>query len=401
MVVKMACLFLTFSILLLCFTVATINSAEILTVHSDLSTAASAATSMAVSVHNQDLTEVSNSVLMAETWLRNHVLQFYPTYNITHIVVGHNLLCSSKTQQQNHNLVLPALKNLHHSLTRWGLHSEIKVSTSFSSHCLELTSDSAFSLLQPLLQFIHSTNSSYMINPSSDETPIFYPKFESLALSHLKSLKKFGFSSSEDLNFMVVSSNPTQKLNPTMRKLTYILPTPSPEELPTARGPGSLPPLVGVRPTISPPSPNPGTPHFGLSPTQNPPSHPHHHHHYIPPCYPAPPQAATPPAPPQASAPTPAFEPREKLWCVAKPSVPAETLQEAMDYACGEGGAECDEIQPNGNCYFPDSLVSHASYAFNSYWQKNKINGGTCDFGGTAMLINSDPSFLQCKFIMV
>uniref|UniRef100_A0A803N4D6 X8 domain-containing protein n=1 Tax=Chenopodium quinoa TaxID=63459 RepID=A0A803N4D6_CHEQI len=335
MVVKMACLFLTFSILLLCFTVATINSAEILTVHSDLSTAASAATSMAVSVHNQDLTEVSNSVLMAETWLRNHVLQFYPTYNITHIVVGHNLLCSSKTQQQNHNLVLPALKNLHHSLTRWGLHSEIKVSTSFSSHCLELTSDSAFSLLQPLLQFIHSTNSSYMINPSSDETPIFYPKFESLALSHLKSLKKFGFSSSEDLNFMVVSSNPTQKLNPTMRKLTYILPTPSPEELPTARGPGSLPPLVGVRPTISPPSPNP------------------------------------------------------------------ETLQEAMDYACGEGGAECDEIQPNGNCYFPDSLVSHASYAFNSYWQKNKINGGTCDFGGTAMLINSDPSFLQCKFIMV
>lgn len=80
------------------------------------------------------------------------------------------------------------------------------------------------------------------------------------------------------------------------------------------------------------------------------------------------------------------------MWCVAKPSVPAETLQEAMDYACGEGGAECDEIQPNGNCYYPDTIVSHASYAFNSYWQKTKINGGTCSFGGTAMLINSDPS---------
>ncbi|KAL0332332.1 UNVERIFIED_CONTAM: Glucan endo-1,3-beta-glucosidase 1 [Sesamum calycinum] len=79
------------------------------------------------------------------------------------------------------------------------------------------------------------------------------------------------------------------------------------------------------------------------------------------------------------------------LWCVAKPSVPAETLQEALDYACGEGEADCDAIRPEGSCYFPDSLVAHASYAFNSYWQKTKRNGGTCGFGGTAMLINSDP----------
>lgn len=82
------------------------------------------------------------------------------------------------------------------------------------------------------------------------------------------------------------------------------------------------------------------------------------------------------------------------MWCVAKPSVPAETLQEAMDYACGVGGAECDEIQPNGNCYNPDTIVAHASFAFNSYWQKTKVNGGSCSFGGTAMLINSDPSML-------
>jgi len=82
------------------------------------------------------------------------------------------------------------------------------------------------------------------------------------------------------------------------------------------------------------------------------------------------------------------------LWCVAKPSVPADTLQEAMDYACGEGGADCEAITPHGNCYFPDSLVAHASYAFNSYWQKTKKNGGTCGFGGTAMLINTDPSMI-------
>ena len=80
------------------------------------------------------------------------------------------------------------------------------------------------------------------------------------------------------------------------------------------------------------------------------------------------------------------------MWCMAKPSVPGEKLQEAMDYAC-EGGADCEAIRPQGNCYSPDTVVAHASYAFNSYWQKNKrVVGGTCSFGGTAMLINADPS---------
>lgn len=374
--------FQTFSLFLLFLTVVTQkNSAELLTVHSN------SAASMAVSVNHQDLTEVSSSVLMAETWLRNHVLSNYPAFNITHIIVGHNLLCSSRTHQQFHHLVLPALQNFHHSLIRWDLHSKIKVSPSISSHCLELSPDSAYSLLQPLLQFIHSTNSSYMLNPSS-ELPIFYPKFESLVYTHLKFLKKVGFLTLDDLDFLVVSNNPTQEIKPTMRKLNYILPTPSPEELPIGKNPGSLPPLIGVGPTISPPSPISGTPHLGFAPTQSP--HPHHHH-YLPPCNPAPPQAA----------PGPVAEPRrENLWCVAKPSVPEETLQEAINYACGVGEAECDEIQPNGNCYYPDSIVSHASYAFNSYWQKTKSSGGTCSFGGTAMLINSDPSFLHCRFIV-
>lgn len=89
-----------------------------------------------------------------------------------------------------------------------------------------------------------------------------------------------------------------------------------------------------------------------------------------------------------------------RLWCVAKPSVPVETLQEAMDYACGEGGADCGEIGPRGSCYYPDTVVAHASYAFNSYWQNNKKEGGTCEFGGTAMLINADPSFNHCRFVL-
>ena len=370
------------------FAVSSQNPAEFLTVRSNPNQNVA---SMAASVNTQDLIQVSSSVLMAEIWLRNHVLSYYPALNITHIVIGHDLFCSSQTHHHFHLLILPALQNFHHSLIRWGLHTDIKVSPSFSAHCLEeFSPDFAYSLFNPLLDFLHSTNSSYMINPSSKSpTSNSNQKFETLVNTHFKFLKKIGFLTLKNPNFMMVLHPLPEQPKPTMRKLSYVLPTPSPEQLPIAKGPDTLPPLVGVGPTISPPSPVSANPHLGMSPTYSP--YPHHHHHphphLLPPCNPSPPQAQPAPGPVTEQPPT-----WEKVWCVAKPSVPAETLQEAMDYACGEGGAECDEIQPNGNCYYPDTIVSHASYAFNCYWQKTKINGGTCSFGGTAMLINSDPS---------
>uniref|UniRef100_A0ACD5V2K1 Uncharacterized protein n=1 Tax=Avena sativa TaxID=4498 RepID=A0ACD5V2K1_AVESA len=81
----------------------------------------------------------------------------------------------------------------------------------------------------------------------------------------------------------------------------------------------------------------------------------------------------------------------QALWCVAKPTVPDPILQEAMDYACGSG-AECRSIQPAGACSQPNTVLAHASYAFNSYWQMTRAAGGTCDFGGTATIVTSDPS---------
>jgi hypothetical protein len=82
---------------------------------------------------------------------------------------------------------------------------------------------------------------------------------------------------------------------------------------------------------------------------------------------------------------------------VAKPTVPDSIIQEALDYACGSG-AECKQIQPNGHCFQPNTLVAHASYAFNSCWQKTKVRGGTCDFGGSAMLVTIDPSKYEYNF---
>ncbi|GMI64291.1 hypothetical protein like AT1G79480 [Hibiscus trionum] len=101
--------------------------------------------------------------------------------------------------------------------------------------------------------------------------------------------------------------------------------------------------------------------------------------------------------PPPTVPPPPNVAPTSALWCVAKPSVPDPIIQEAMNYACA-GGADCDSIQPSGSCFQPDSLFAHASYAFNSYWQKTKVDGGTCEFGGTAILVAADPSYDGCQF---
>lgn len=85
-------------------------------------------------------------------------------------------------------------------------------------------------------------------------------------------------------------------------------------------------------------------------------------------------------------------------WCVAKNGVPDSSLQTALDYACGIGGADCGQVQQGGSCFIPDSVFSHASYAFNSYYQKTGMAPGTCDFAGTAVITATDPSYGSCIY---
>jgi hypothetical protein len=78
-------------------------------------------------------------------------------------------------------------------------------------------------------------------------------------------------------------------------------------------------------------------------------------------------------------------------WCIASTIASQTALQVAIDYACGFGGADCSAIQPGSGCYNPNTLRDHASYAFNSYYQKNPVPT-SCVFGGTAQLTTTDPS---------
>ncbi|XP_074569240.1 uncharacterized protein LOC141825751 [Curcuma longa] len=84
-------------------------------------------------------------------------------------------------------------------------------------------------------------------------------------------------------------------------------------------------------------------------------------------------------------------------WCVASQTASQTALQVALDYACGYGGADCSAIQKGGSCFDPDTVRDHASYAFNDYYQKNPIPT-SCDFGGTAIISNVDPSTSTCHY---
>lgn len=86
-------------------------------------------------------------------------------------------------------------------------------------------------------------------------------------------------------------------------------------------------------------------------------------------------------------------------WCVARPGVPQADLKIALDWACGLGKADCRAIQAGGPCFVPDTLLSHASYAFNNYYQQNGNNDIACHFGGTAVLTHHNPS--ECFFIIL
>ncbi|CAN6280712.1 unnamed protein product [Urochloa humidicola] len=86
-----------------------------------------------------------------------------------------------------------------------------------------------------------------------------------------------------------------------------------------------------------------------------------------------------------------------QTWCVAKTGMTDLELQNGIDYACGMGGADCSAIQPMGSCYNPNTIQAHASYAFNSYFQRNP-SPTSCDFGGAGMLVNANPSSGTCMY---
>eukprot|EP00249_Psilotum_nudum_P015788 c25520_g1_i1 orf=489-1793(-) len=88
----------------------------------------------------------------------------------------------------------------------------------------------------------------------------------------------------------------------------------------------------------------------------------------------------------------------KRTWCVAIEGIDDSTLQAALDYACGQAAADCEPIKFGNPCFLPNTVRAHASYVFNSNYQRNARNSGTCSFSGAGMVTTSDPSHGSCEF---
>lgn len=84
-------------------------------------------------------------------------------------------------------------------------------------------------------------------------------------------------------------------------------------------------------------------------------------------------------------------------WCVANPSSDLTNVVNHMRLACSVAdcttlnyGGSCNEIGEKGNI----------SYAFNSYYQLQMQDSGSCDFDGIGMITFLDPSVGDCHFLV-
>lgn len=88
-----------------------------------------------------------------------------------------------------------------------------------------------------------------------------------------------------------------------------------------------------------------------------------------------------------------------KSWCIASSNATEGDLGNALNWACGQGNVDCTAIQPSQPCYEPNTLVSHASFAFNSYYQQNGATDVACGFGGVGLKVTQDPSYDKCIYL--
>ncbi|XP_072967088.1 major pollen allergen Ole e 10-like [Typha angustifolia] len=86
----------------------------------------------------------------------------------------------------------------------------------------------------------------------------------------------------------------------------------------------------------------------------------------------------------------------QKTWCVAKPSSDEATLLANINFACSQ--VDCGVLQKGSPCFYPDSLVSHASVAMNLYYQSRGRKFWNCYFKNSGLIVMTDPSFGSCIY---
>ncbi|CAA2983579.1 glucan endo-1,3-beta-glucosidase 13-like [Olea europaea subsp. europaea] len=396
--------------------------------------------SVTVALPNEQLSSAAGSLSFTDKWVQTNIIPYYPKTLIDAIAVGNEVFVDPKNTT---TFLVPAMKNVYASLSKYDVASKIKVcspvalsalQSSYPSSSGSFKSELIEPVVKPMLSFLKQTDSYLMVNAypffayiaNTDTISLDYAMFRdnkgvtdpknglvykslfeaqvdavfaamnALGFKDLKMvISETGWPSSGDENevgstpanaaayngnlvrrvltgkgtplrpnqplnvYLFALFNENQKTGPTSERnygLFY------PNEKKVYDIPLTLEGLKNHQPAMKNGSKNQV------------------------------PAAAAPPSG-EVSASKAA-----QTWCVANGDAGKKKLQDALDYACGEGGADCRPIQEGANCYNPNSLDAHASYAFNSYYQKNARKSGSCDFGGAAYLVTQSPKFGNCVF---
>ncbi|MCL7036196.1 hypothetical protein MKW94_030893 [Papaver nudicaule] len=371
-----------------------------------------------ISVPNNQLIAIGSSNTTAATWVQRNVVAFYPQTLITSISVGDEVFTTNPSSAP---ILLPAIESLYNSLVASNLHNDIKISTPHAASIILDTfppSQAFFNqtltpFLLPLLQFLSRTKAPLMMN--------FYPYYVFMQNKGVVPLDNSLFRpltpSKEmvDPNTLLHYSNVLDAMIDAAYFSMKNLNVSDVVVLVTESGWPSIGDSKEPYATIDNADTynsnlirhvfdRSGTPlHPELTSSvyiyelfnedlrANPVSEAHWGLFY---------GNSTPVYLLHVSG-TGTFlgnDTTNQTYCVVMDDVDSKTLQAALDWACGPGRANCSEIQPGENCYQPNNVKNHASYAFDSYYQKQDRASGSCDFNGVAMITTTDPSQGSCIF---
>lgn len=375
-----------------------------------------------IGIPNSDLLPFSQFQSNADTWLKNSILPYYPATKITYITVGAEV---TEAADNASSMVVPAMTNVYNALKKAGLHRKIKVSTTHSLGVLSRSyppSAGAFSskhasFLKPLLEFLAEKQSPFLVNiypyyayrDSSSNVSLDYALFESssevidpntglLYMNMFDAQIDSIYFALMGLNFKTIKVMVTETGWPSKG---------SPKE--TAATPENAQTYNTnlIRHVIN----NTGTPAkpgeeldiyiFSLFNENRKPGLDSERNWGL--YYPD-----------QTSVYNVDFTGKGTVdvntggnltntngtsWCIASPNASEADLRNGLDWACSSGNVDCSPIQPSQPCFQPDSIVSHASYAFNSYYQQNGATDIACSFGGTGVKTNQNPSYDNCLYM--
>lgn len=377
-----------------------------------------------VGVTNSDLLPFSQFQSNVDTWLKNSILPYYPATKITYITVGAEV---TETTGNVTSLVVPAMKNVLAALKKVGLQKRIKVSTTHSLGVMSRSfppSAGAFnsshaSFLKPMLEFLAENQSPFMIDlypyyafrDSPKQVPLDYALFQSsseVSDPNTGLMYTNMFDAQVDaiyyalmaLNYKTIKVMVTETGWPSKGSPQEKAATPDNAQIYNAN---LIHHVLNDSGTPAKPGEALDVYIFSLFNENRKPGLESERNWGL--FYPD-----------QTNIYNLDFTGKNTAdesvtnsssngtgtgtsWCIASAKAKEMDLQNALDWACGSGNVDCSPIQPSQPCFEPDNLVSHASYAFNSYYQQNGASEIACSFGGNAVKVDKDPSYDKCLYM--